>query len=288
MPLQNTIQLTLETMEAKDLDAYIAKNFNSSEEIRKKYSSKINPFLEQYKALIDRVERETGKKFSGSIVITELDENLVLERKRVIYKKEMILFRKVTQNKKFLLALEKRDYINKSSAINNNKKYKCIFSDFFGKELRFYCHSDNKFQRVVGQWRNAIKESYYYYDIVRATLKEYENRYKELGLPSLDVIYSQYLRDMGAKKTARRTVEVEEDLEATIPDDRLSQDLLEHLSDYEEPKRYRTYADEEGYPGDLEYWGQDVIPDDELEDGMEKGRVKTLNNGHHILLDQES
>ena len=133
MPLSETIQLTLETMESKELDAYISKNFNSSEEIRKKYASKINSFLEQYKSLIDRVEGETGRKFSGSIVVTELDENLILERKRVIYKREMILFRKVTSIKKFLLALEQRDYINKQSAIKIINRINGCFLIFLEK-----------------------------------------------------------------------------------------------------------------------------------------------------------
>ena len=65
--------------------------------------------------------------------------------------------------------------------------------------------------------------------------------------------------------------------------------MLSHTSDYEEPTRYRTYADEEGYPGDLEYWGQELIPEyDNLGEEIQKGKTKTLSNGHHRLFDNES
>ena len=291
LPLSETIQLTLETMDAKELDAYISKSFNSSEDIRKKYASKINPFLERYRSLIVRVESDTGRRFSGSIVITELDDNLVLTRKRVIYKKDMILFRRVTSIKKFLLALEQRDYINRCNAFKNNTPYQWIFSDFFGKQLRFFCHTTNKFKRVVGQWRTAIKEADYYYDIVRETLKDYENRHKELGLPSLDVLYSEYLKELEEKHVTSRTVEIEEeleDLQSITPKDRLSEDLLSHTEDYVEPVRYHTHADEEGYPGDLEDWGETISEPEELDTSIEKGKTKTLSNGHHKLFDSES
>lgn len=292
MPLQDTIYLSLEKMEAKDLDAYISKNFNSSDDIRKKYASKIDPFLEQYSSFIESVEQNTGRKFNGSIVITEMDNNLVLERKKVIYKKDMVLFRQITKNKIFLISLETRDYINYRKSLDDNKNYRRIFSEYFAKELRFYSVSDHKFKRIVGQWRNAIKESKYYYDIVRQVLKEYQNRYKELGLDSLDVIYSKYLQNLEEKKQSEKSFEVQEELEALEglkQDDHLSKDLLMHLSDYQEPVRYKTHADEEGYPGDLEDYSTDIIrEDEEFDSGLEHAKTKTLNNGHHKLFDYES
>lgn len=292
MPLRDTIFLTLETMEAKDLDKYISKTFDSSAEVRTKYASKIEPFLEQHKDLIERVERETGKKFSGSIVITELGEDLMLERKKVIYKKDMVLFRQITKNKKFLLAWEARDYLNYRSAIDNNKIYHRVFADYFARELRFYCVSEGKFKRVSGQWRNAIKSAYYYYDIIRQGLKEYKERYQDLELDSLDVIYSQYQETLVQKGKSEKTVQVEEelqDLEAIKIDDRLSKDLLMHMADYEEPERFKTYVDEDGYPGDLEPLNTDVIRDDEnLESGIERGKTKTLHNNNYRLFDYEN
>ena len=234
---------------------------------------------------ISLVEKQIGRKFNGSIVIVELDNDLIFERKKVLYKKHMTLFKEITKNRKFMIALESRDYLNACKAKTDNRPYRRLFSEFFSKELRFHCCSEDKFKRISGQWRNAIKESKYYYDYVRIILKEYEERYKGLGLDSLDVIYSKYLNNIENKKQSRKMTEIKmelEDLTATTPKDSLSKDLLSHLSDYEEPKRYRTYADEEGYPGDLEPGGQDSLLDNETS-GVERGKTKTLSNGHSIL-----
>lgn len=290
MPLHEAIFVNLETMEAKELDVFISKKFDSSDDIRRKYENKITPFLEQNKDFIEQVERKLERRFSGSIIITEIDDNLMLERKKVLYKKHMVLFREITKIKKFMVALEARDYLNECKAKNDNRQYRRLFSEFYSRELRFNCFRENNFKRIMGQWRNAIKESDYYYDYVRVTLKEYKERYKELELDSLDVIYSKYLTNIELKKQTRKQAEIQdeiEDLEYFKLEDRLSKDLLNHLSDYVEPKRYRTYADEEGYPGDLEDWGQDIIPEDEI-DAFDRGRAKILSNSKLNFFDTES
>lgn len=299
MFLQDTIMLTLETKESKELDEYISKSFNSSDEIRKKYADIISAFLKQHQNMIQRIENETGKKYSGSIVITEFHDDLTLERKRVIYKKDIILFKEITKNKKFVLELENRDYINYQK---NKQEYTRIFSDFFGKELRFNCTSDAKYNRVLGQWRNAIKGAFCYYDIIRRVLKEYESRYKDLGLDSLDVIYSKYTGNKQKKIMDDVVQEIEQEivgLEKVKAGDRLEKDLLMHLSDYEEepreyeedPRRISKVYNVDGYPGDLEDWSTDRhIPNEEgisfqpfvLEDyeesELEKTKTKVFYN----------
>lgn len=290
MPLHEAIFVNLETMEAKDLDIFILKKFDSSDDVRKKYANKIYFFLEQNKDFIEQVERQNGRRFNGNIIITEIHDNLMLERKKVLYKKHLVLFRETTKIKKFMVALEARDYLNECKAKNDNRQYRRLFSEFYSRELRFNCFRENNFKRIAGQWRNAIKESDYYYDYIRLTLKEYKERYKELELESLDVIYSKYLDNIELKKQTRKQVGIEEeieDLKCVKLEDRLSKDLLNHLSDYVEPKRYRTYADEEGYPGDLEDWGQDIIPEDEIH-SFERGRAKVLSDRKLNFFDTES
>lgn len=272
------ISLTLEKMEAKELDKYISKNFNSSEEIRKKYASKIDPYLESRKAFITKVELYNDKRYAGSIVITELQDDLIIKKKKVLYKKDMVIFREITKNKKFILALENRDYINYHSALKNNEKYARIFSDYFAKEIRFRCISEAKFNRVMGQWRNDIKDLNRYYDLVRIVLKEYKNRYKELGLDSPDVVYSSYLA--GQELRRKSMLEEQKQLEYEMMKAIMNKDKQE-----DESARYKSGADEEGYPGDLERWGTDHINTEELEEGMTNSKTKTLNNGHHKLFD---
>lgn len=264
------ISLTLEKMEAKKLDKYIIKNFSSSEEIRKKYESKINAYLKQHHAFITKVELYNEKKYAGSIVITELQNDLTIKKKKVLYKKHMVIFKEITKNKKFISALQERDYINFHSAVKEHKPYKRIFSENYGIEIKFKCNSIDKFNRVMGQWRNLIKDLDRYYDIVRTVLREYKNRYKELGLDSPDVVYSKYL----TSKEEKRILEVNEEAIE-----------FNNKNIIDEPIRYKSGADEEDYPGDLERGDTSQVSTIELEEGMTSGKTKSLNNGHHKLFD---
>lgn len=259
MLLQDVTYLELVTMESKELDEFISKKFNSSDEIRKKYSSVIIPFLEKNSTFLTRVENETGKKYEGSIVITEFHDDLTIERKKVLYKRDMILFKEIIKNKKFMLVLENYDYLCSQSAYRNHEKYRRIFPEYYGKELRFHCFNDEQFRKIIGQWRTSLKQSSYYYDIVRTILKEYQSRYKELDLGSLDVIYSEYL---GKKK---------KDNIASLEQEFAYFDSLK--SEYEGPKRYPKIYDEDGYPGDLEDYSSDGHID-ELDDPLYKTKKK--------------
>ena len=256
--LPTTISLTLETMESKELDDYISKNFESSEDVRAKYNSKITSFLEQHKSLIETVEKNTGRKFRGSIVITELGGDLTLERKKVLYKKDIILFQEIIKNKKFLLALNARDYINYNSALKERKPYIRIFPEYYSRELHFRCTNENQFKRILSQWQNMLKDSLHYYDIIRRVLKEYESRHLELKLDSLDVIYSKYKNSIKQQELTK-----EEMLNTNVP------------------TRYRSYADEDGYQGDLDFSGHNDIEEDsqtlgENENIKTKSKTKSL------------
>lgn len=262
------ISLTLEKMEAKKLDEYISKNFSSSEDIRKKYAAKINPYLEQRKAFITKVEIYNDKRYSGSIVITELQNDLTIKKKKVLYKKHMIIFREITKNKKFILALENRDYINYQASLKNNQPYSRIFSEAYGKEIRFRCTSDSKFNRTMGSWRNVIKDLNRYYDIVRTVLKEYKNRYKDLGLDSPDVVYSKYMESKAEKKENSLNTDKQLEIETIEQDNQV---------------RYKSGADEEGYPGDLERLDNSQYKVGDTDTDMSINKTKRLNNGHHRL-----
>lgn len=242
----DNISLTLEKMEARELDIYISKNFNSSEEIREKYKHIIEPYLEQHK---NYLASKTHKR--GRIVITELQENLITEEKRVVYKKSLIIFHEITKIKKFIDILQDRDYIRSA----NNEEYKRIFSPDYGVEIKFHTQSPNKYNKVMGRWRNVIKDYTLYYDLIRRVLKEYEEirlepMYKDLQLPTLDAVYSEYLKEKKKNLEQRRinALEKDEDLEEILKEI-YEQELLLQT---EEPTRYKSGADEEEYPGDLE------------------------------------
>lgn len=294
------ISLTLEKMEARELDEYISKNFTSSEDVRKKYSKQIEAYLAGHQKFIKEVEESNGKRYAGSIVITELQDNLTVKRIKVLYKKDIRIFKEISKNKKFILSVENRDYINYINSIKNKEDYYRIFLDYYAKELRFRSENYKHFKRVMGSWREAIKQSKVYYEIIRRVLKEYEQRYKELKLDSPTVVYSKYLEE---RSIARKNKELEEEmasLDNLQKGDSLERSLLMHEDDYKkedegdlitdkEPKqpiRYKTYADEEGYPGNLEdlYTSGQYSNMDELMDGEEivsTQKMKTLHNDYY-------
>lgn len=301
------ISLTLEKMEARELDEYISKNFTSSEDVRKKYSKQIEAYLAGHQNFIKEVEESNGKRYTGSIVITELQDDLTVKRIKVLYKKDIRIFKEISKNKKFILAVENRDYINYVNSIKNREDYYRIFLEYYAKELRFRSENPKHFKRIMGSWREAIKESKLYYDIIRRVLKEYEQRYRELKLDSPTVVYSKYLEE---RSIARKNKELEEEitsLDNLQKGDSLERSLLMHEDDYrkedeeglitdeeiamlfrkpEQPIRYKTYADEEGYPGDLDdsytpghYSNMDELMDDE--EVVQTQKTKTLHNDYY-------
>lgn len=297
------ISLTLEKMEAKALDEYISKNFKSSEDIRRKYSKQIEAYLAEHQNFIKEVEENNGKRYAGSIVITELQDDLTVKRIKVLYKKDIRIFKEISKNKKFVLAVENRDYINYINSIKNKEEYHRIFLEYYAKELRFRSENPKHFKRIMGSWREAIKESRSYYKIIRRILKEYEQRYKELKLDSPTVVYSKYLEE---RSMARKNKELEEEiasLDNLQKGDNLERSLLMHEDDYrkedeedlitdeeiamlfrkpEQPIRYKTYADEEGYPGDLDdsYTPGQYSNMDE-EEVVPPPKTKTLHNDYY-------
>lgn len=276
----DNIYLTLETMEARELDLFVSKKFNSSDEIREYYKSVIDPFLEQYRKYL---ENKTHKR--GRIVITELQDDLTIEEKRVIYKKSLIIFHEITKNKKFIDILQDRDYIRSA----NDKNYRRIFSEDYGVEIKFHSQTPSKYNRLMGQWRNVIKDYRFYYDLIRSVLKEYEEirtdiKYKNLNLPTLDAVYNEFLKEKQANKEKKRN----EKLETEQAYDEAMEELYKEDSIRTEEGisvRYQSGADVDGYPGDLERWDTSQVSTVEIEEGMTSGKTKTLNNGHHKLFD---
>lgn len=302
MPLDQAISLNLETMDSRDLDDYVSKSFNSSEEIRKKYADQINPFLEKHRNLIEKIESETGRSFQGSIVITELDEKLMLERKRVLYKKDIIVFKEIIKKIRFLLAIVNRDYINWINAQKKGEKYTRLFPEYYGRSFNHYSDNNNQFQRIRGEWLNSVKDNPNYYEFIRRILKEYEGRYKGLGLDSPDVVYSKYLEDKERKKQERQEAKQEainskeyeniplvDSKPDRVPNFADEDGYLGDLEDWNSPKkenddiivesnvddeivpRFPNDADEPGYTGDLEDWSRNT---------EEKGKTMTLHNNY--------
>ena len=112
---EGEISLTLESMDSIELDKFIMKSFSSSEEVRNKYASIINPYLENHKNFLNDIYNKTGRKFRGSIVITELQDDRSTQLKRVFYKGYVSIYKKIfndlMQNRDFVIALRNYDYL---------------------------------------------------------------------------------------------------------------------------------------------------------------------------------
>ena len=208
-----------------------------------------------------------------------------------------------------MLTIENRDYINYINSFKNGNEYSRIFSEYYAREIRFRSTNPQKFSRAINSWNEAIKESKDYFEIIRTLLKEYELRYKDLKLDSLAIVYSKSLEE---KNLVRKSKELEEEITSLSKlqsGDSFERSLFMHQDDYkkkdtsdkddfnlsdeewaaifkkpkEEPVRYKTYADEDGYPGDLDdSYNRDQYSNiDELEDESDtftSSKTKTLHN----------
>lgn len=250
------ISLILEKMEARELDEYILENFTSSEDVRQKYSKQIDAYLTEYKDFIEEVEESNGKRCAGRIVITERQDDLSVNPIKVLYLKDIIIFKEVIRNRAFMLKIEKKDFEHKDL-----QDYRRIFSDYHGKGLYFKSERASQFNRIVNSWYAQVKSFNSCYEIIRRVLKIYKKISKDEGFDSPDVVYSKYLKEQYTSRKIKKLKEEFGLLEKFQDDDELEQYLLmneyNHMEDVnshesEEPTRYKTYADEDGYPGDLE------------------------------------
>ena len=179
--------LTLMKADSNEIDDFTTKTFDNSEQIREYYKDKIATFLEQNKSYISEVTRQTGKKFRGRIVILEANENnssLYFVEKRVLYKKHLIAFKEMVNDKNTMikfLQLEKIGF--------NQYGFRRLISPFLIKEItytNFKCKSRVDFIRK--EIKNNKKN---FYDILRIIAKAYEIERKKRNLPTIDSIYEK-------------------------------------------------------------------------------------------------
>lgn len=85
---ENKVSLTLMKEDAYLIDKFTSK-FYDSDEIRAYFKIMIDEFLENNKTMIEQIQKKTGKKYRGHIVLIQAINNrreLTLERTKVLYK----------------------------------------------------------------------------------------------------------------------------------------------------------------------------------------------------------
>lgn len=271
------ISLTLESMDSIELDKFIMKNFGSSEEVRNKYASIINPYLEQHKSFLDDVYNRTGRKFRGSIVITELQNDNSIQLKRVFYKGYISIYKQIfnslMQNRDFVIALRNYDSLRQYS--NSDKNYKPLFRIGKGKnpiypDIADYGESDRiryaylrgkDFEPIIADWKAIKRDRQEYYDAMRAAFSYYNNIYcrDHVGLKKVEDIAKQMKNEIEREREANKFDEALIDTNS-VP--------------VEEPVRYISGADEDGYPGDLERNDNSQFRTDDEEARMYKLRYR--------------
>jgi len=72
--------------------------FLDSKEIKNFYKSDIEKFMDRNKQYIDVIEKRTGKRETGDITIIKIDQNGNKIRKKVLYKKHIIVVKNIIIN----------------------------------------------------------------------------------------------------------------------------------------------------------------------------------------------
>ena len=250
------ISLTLESMDSVELDKFIIKNFSSSEEIRNKYASVINKYLEEHKDFLDEIYDRTGRRFRGSVVITELHDDQTIELKRVFYKGYISIYKKIFNNlmssRDFVYALRNYDSLKQYS--KKDKNYRPLFRIGKGKDpihpdiydygesdqIRYAYFKGRDFGPIISEWKAMKRDKNEYYDAMRTAFSYYNNIYcrDHVGLKKVEDLAKKIKSEMEKERELIKARENAIDEPTYI--------------DIEEPVRYISGADEDGYPGDLE------------------------------------
>lgn len=178
--------LTIIKDEADEIDKFTTSKFEDSEQIREYYKDKILPYLEENKNYINEIEKSSGKKYRGRIVLLEAHDykgELHLLEKRVLYKKHVIAFKEIVKDQltmKRFLELEKRGV--------NVFGFKKLISPFLYKEIVGHNYNKTRSELI----RREIKKSDTFYDILRIVIKAYKlERKKRPHLKTIESIYKE-------------------------------------------------------------------------------------------------
>ena len=208
------IYKTLMKAESNELDKFTSK-FEDTYDIRKHFEKQIEEFFNDNADTIKNMEEKNNRKETGDIVVNEVNEYGMPERKRVIYKKSIIVFKEIIKKRSFMQVMARYDHYGKAK---NN------FSIFSGFEnyiiMNDFTYKQGTFLANVSKWKTRIKKSENYYNIIRVFLKKYNEKYNELGLKSMDAIYKEYKINTELKNKEKQIYE-EEVEDEIIEDDYL-------------------------------------------------------------------
>lgn len=136
--------------------------FSSSKDIKKAYQSEIVEFMDKNKEHIEQIESRTGKKETGDITIIEIDQKGIEKRKRVLYKKHLVVFKSIIDEPVF---------------------YDCL------SEIETI-----KIDELNVQPNLSEQHLDKYFEFIREIYNKYKDNYKKLGLPRPEKIYNEYLQ----------------------------------------------------------------------------------------------
>ncbi len=179
--------LTLMKADSIEIDDFTIKKFEDSEQIRKYYQKEIEKYLEENKNYVEAVTNQTGKKFRGRIVILEANEkdsSLYFIEKRVLYKKHLVAFKEMVNDKATMLKFLQLEKIG-----FNKYGFRKLISPFLTREI---ITTNYKVKSRVDFIRIEIKKNKKnFYDILRIIIKAYEIERKKRNLPTIDEIYKK-------------------------------------------------------------------------------------------------
>lgn len=179
----------------------MTSKLNSSADIRKKYENKISDYQGKNQTYLDNVRNSSGRNYTGEIVIYENSSNGLPPyiRVRVLYKRDLIIFKKIMKLKEYVRKINTIDFAKSKK----NSNYNRLFSDFLSEKIHFDYDKD-LCQRELNKWMRAIKQQPNYLWQVRKLLKDYENLHDKLSLPTPNQLYIEYLNEEKNKLTKMR------------------------------------------------------------------------------------
>lgn len=184
------VSLTLYRADNVVMDEYTTKNFESSDDIRKKYQKEIDEFLNKNQNYLNAIRNNSKRDFNGRIVLLQVDPNNITEfvEKKVLYKKHLIAFKQMCKDKGTMQEFSRLEKIGV-----NAYGLKKLVSPQIHREIS-YDKTFNIKTRVNYIQRSLKNNKNNFYEILRIMIKAYKNqRAIRKNLPTIDKIYKDYL-----------------------------------------------------------------------------------------------
>lgn len=253
--------VTLKEGTLEEIDNFTSK-FNNSNEIREAFKKDIEFYRRDKQEFIERIEKKTGKKETGDIVVHSIEcgrsREKINKRTRVMYKYHKDVLNEILSNQKFMEIFSKKCYRERHIPFSDQKIYP--LSEFETSRISFpKSTTKTEYNSVLNKWKSKIKKSDRYFATMREIFSLYRQLENEMDFIPFEKLVTKYknMYTISKSKLSKESKTAKVKLEKTkcdtnftfIEDDSYTESLedLLHTDDWHGSNNFENEEQEDDF-----------------------------------------